>query len=74
AKTISIVTLRPLDKLEDRVKLSEYPLRPLDKLEDREMDRVFSSVLCDLSISSRIGWGFPPTRIIAGAYILIVAN
>ncbi|MEG1759946.1 MAG: hypothetical protein RR258_05950, partial [Alistipes sp.] len=32
-KTISAVTLRPLDRLEDREPL---PLRPLDKLEDRE--------------------------------------
>ncbi|MEG0789661.1 MAG: hypothetical protein RR432_05620, partial [Alistipes sp.] len=36
-RVFSTVPLRPLDKLEDRVELHAVPLRPLDKLEDREM-------------------------------------
>ncbi|MEG1759587.1 MAG: hypothetical protein RR258_04110, partial [Alistipes sp.] len=34
-RVFSTVPLRPLDKLEDRVELHAVPLRPLDKLEDR---------------------------------------
>ncbi|MEG2772157.1 MAG: hypothetical protein RR960_07430, partial [Alistipes sp.] len=38
-------TLRPLDRLEDRVGLRTVPLRPLDKLEERVLQSLISANL-----------------------------